>query len=382
MQPVPRPRYQTGDPAVDTAIQQLTNLFVQKFGHPEGGEHARQMLVTAGRLLRDGAETGEMKLLNNAMKELRHAFGVFRPFRGVPKVAVFGSARTRPEEAAWKAAHAFAERLTAAGWMVITGAGDGIMGAAQGGAGRERSFGVNIRLPFEQQANSVIAEDHKLVNFRYFFTRKVIFVKEAHAIALFPGGYGTFDEAFEALTLVQTGKAQLMPIVLVDRPGGDYWRSVDRHVREHLERGGMIGPHDVDLYRLTDDVDVAVDEILGFYRNYRSSRYVRERLVIRLRRAPTAEELDRLNADFADIVREGSIEVSSALPEERNELEAPRVVFTFDRRATGRLRQLVDALNALVPYVPRTPPQVPPPEVPAAPMSPAAKQEEEAPEQP
>jgi hypothetical protein len=225
----------------------------------------------------------------------------------------------------------------------------------------------------------VIAEDHKLVNFRYFFTRKVVFVKEAHAVALFPGGFGTFDEAFEALTLVQTGKAQLMPIVLVDPPGGSYWKSLDLHVREHLERKGMIGPEDRHLYRWTDDPREAVEEVLGFYRNFRSSRYVRDRLVMRVRRAPTAEDLARWNAEFRDIVREGAIEVSPPLPEETDDLDLPRVVLTFDRRRAGRLRALVDALNALVPYPSAKAPHVEPPDVPAMPLSPDAAREEEKP---
>jgi uncharacterized protein (TIGR00730 family) len=359
-------RYVTGDPEIDAAVERLTEVATRRSGHSESAEFARQMLVTAARLLLEGADPGEMKLLNSALKELRHAFRVFRPWRGVPKVSVFGSARTPPSDPTYEVARRFAERITARGWMVITGAGDGIMGAAQGGAGREKSFGVNIRLPFEQRANATIADDHKLINFRYFFTRKVVFVKESHAILLMPGGLGTHDEAFEALTLVQTGKCQLLPIVFLDAPGGTYWRDLDTHIRRHLLARGMMSPGDIHLYRVTDDIDVALREILGFYRNYHSSRYVKDLFVFRVRRAPDEAELERLNADFADVVTKGRIEVREALPEERDAPEYQRVVLQADARAMGRMRQLLDALNALVPEVQEPVGPLEPPHVPAA----------------
>jgi uncharacterized protein (TIGR00730 family) len=358
-------RYVTGDPEIDAAVERLTEIATRRSGHPENAEFARQMVVSAARLLLDGADRGEMKLLNAALKELRHAFRVFRPWRGVPKVSVFGSARTPPSDPAWGLARRFAELITARGWMVITGAGAGIMGAAQGGAGRERSFGVNIRLPFEQRANPVIADDPKLINFRYFFTRKVVFVKESHAILLLPGGLGTHDEAFEALTLVQTGKCQLLPIVFLDVPGGTYWRDLDGHIRRHLLARGMMSPGDVHLYRVTDDLDVALREILGFYRNYHSSRYVRDLFVFRVRRAPDEALLSRLNEDFADLVTRGRIEVRGAFPEESDAREHPRVVLHADPRAMGRMRQLLDALNALVPEVQTPVAPLEPPHVPA-----------------
>ena len=234
--------------------------------------------------------------------------------------------------------------------MVITGAGEGIMKAGQDGAGRERSFGVNIRLPFEQEANEVILNDPKLVTFRYFFTRKLVFVKETDAIALFPGGFGTMDEAFETLTLLQTGKSALLPLVCVDRAGDDYWRSWDAYVRTTLLSRGLIAPEDLALYRVTDRLDEAVDEILTFYRNYHSSRYVGNRLVIRLRHAPTAEAIRRLEGEFRDILTAGGLSVSPALPEEAEEsalADLPRLTLSFNRRDFGRLRQLIDALNRL-----------------------------------
>ena len=266
---------------------------------------------------------------------------------------MFGSARTPQGHPDWEQAHSFAERMASDGWMVITGAGDGIMGAAQGGAGREASFGVNIRLPFEQQANEVIAGDHKLINFRYFFTRKVAFVKEAHAIALFPGGFGTHDEGFEALTLMQTGKSEIVPVVYIDAPGGSYWRDWASYVDSHLRERGLIGEHDQALFKVTDDVSVAVEEIRGFYRNYHSSRYVDDLLVIRLRQAPEAGQLEELNEEFSDIVAKGEIEVGGVLAKERGEVaDLPRLTLHFDRRSVGRLRGLIDQLNALAALAP------------------------------
>ena len=308
------------------------------------------MCVTAIKLLQEQAPRGDLKLVNSSLKEIRYALRVFAPWEHVRKVSVFGSARTPAGAPEYEQARRFAEALAGAGWMVITGAGDGIMGAAQGGAGREKSFGVNIRLPWEQAANATIRDDKKLIRFRYFFTRKLFFMKEAHAIALFPGGFGTHDEGFEALTLLQTGKSELVPVVFVDAPGGSYWADWNRYVDTHLRARSLISPSDLALYKVTDDVDVAVREVLRFYANYDSSRYVGDLLVIRLRRAPDAAQLEQLNADFGDLVTEGRIATGAALPEENGEAAAlPRLMFHFHRRDFGRLRQLVDRLNALVP---------------------------------
>ncbi|MGH7163322.1 MAG: LOG family protein [Planctomycetota bacterium] len=347
--PAPR-RYQVGHAEIDKAIEELVAKLQEAYGAVDGADFAREILVSGARLVRDRTGRADLKLINAALKELRHALAVFAPFEQVRKVSIFGSARTQRDEPAWKQAYDFSERLTRAGWMVITGAGDGIMGAAQGGAGREKSFGVNIRLPFEQVANKVIAGDHKLINFRYFFTRKLLFVKESHAIALFPGGFGTHDEGFEALTLVQTGKSGMVPIVFIDEPGGKYWRAWEEYVHEHLRKPGLISPEDVDLYRITDSVDQAVAEVLGFYANYHSSRYVDDLLVLRVRSAPGPRELEELNRRFGEIVTSGRIEVGGALAEERGEAaELPRVTLRFNRRDMGKLRRLIDALNALTP---------------------------------
>lgn len=342
-------RYELKQPELDRAVQDLVERAQQVYGPSPGADYVREILVSGLRLLRDGAGSGDLKLLNATLKELRHALRVFSPYAGYRKVAVFGSARTRSGAPDWQQAHVFAERIVEAGWMVITGAGHGIMAAAQGGAGRHASFGVNIRLPFEQATNEVIAGDPKLIHFRYFFTRKVVFVKEAHAIALFPGGYGTHDEAFEALTLTQTGKGEILPIVFVDAPGGSYWRDWREYVRSHMRARDFIGPEDLDLFKITDDVDAAIHEILNFYSNYHSSRYVGDRLVLRVRRPPDDEELEALNTDFKDLVIRGRIEVGEPLAEEAGEAATlSRVILHFDRRSRSRLRSLIDRLNDLV----------------------------------
>ncbi len=357
-------RYELKTPELNDQIETLLAAAEAHYGERDGVEQVRQTLVTGLRLLRDGAARADLNMVNNALKELRHSFRVFAPYRALRKVAVFGSARTAPDRPDWIQAETFAERIVEAGWMVITGAGPGIMRAAQGGAGREASFGVNIRLPFEQEANDVIAGDPKCINFRYFFTRKVIFVKESHAIVLFPGGYGTHDEALEALTLIQTGKGEMLPVVFVDEPGGSYWKEWAEWLRGHMAAGGFISEDDLNLFQVTDDVDVAIREILNFYSNYHSSRYVGDRLVIRVRRAPDGAELDALNQEFEDILAKGAIEVSEALPKERGEVpELARVVLYFDKRSQGRLRLLIDRLNELVPDAASPPREAVPHEV-------------------
>ncbi len=306
------------------------------------------MIVTSLRFMRDGTDVADTKLTNSALKELRHSFRVFAPYTNIRKVAVFGSARTEPGHPEFEAAHQFAQKIVESGWMVITGAGDGIMGAAQGGAGRKQSFGVNIRLPFEQRANETIDGDHKLINFRYFFTRKVMFVKESHAIVLFPGGFGTHDEGYEALTLMQTGKSEIVPVVYVDAPGGSYWKDWEHYVKTHLHARGLISEDDLALFHVTDDIDEAHYKVCNFYSNYHSSRYVRDSLVIRVRTAPNEEQLDALNSDFGDIVSSGKIELGSALPEEKEVGHLPRIVLRFNRHSVGRLRKMIDRLNTYV----------------------------------
>jgi len=336
-----------------TPEQPLDDQIMTLIAAAGGSPHAdliKEIVLTALKLASDRAGRGDLKLLNSALKELRYAFKVFAPYRHLRKVSIFGSSRTQPDQPEYGQAHRFAEAISRKGFMVITGAGDGIMAAGHGGAGREKSFGVNIRLPFEQRANAFIQDDPKLVTFKYFFTRKLVFMKESHAIVLFPGGFGTHDEGFEAMTLIQTGKANLLPLVFVDAPGGAYWAEWRTYVERHLLGKGMISEQDMALFRVTDSVEEAVREVMGFYRVYHSARYVRDHLSIRLVRRPSDTVLARVETGFGDIVAAGgSWRLSEPLPEEANEPELaalPRLVGRFNRRDFGRLRQLVDVLNA------------------------------------
>lgn len=310
--------------------------------------YVAQIKETADKLLTDGATRGDAKLLATAIKELRYCFKVFAQYRGRRKVTVFGSARTKADHPAFLAAVEFGKRISEAGYMVITGAAAGIMEAGHVGAGRENSFGLNILLPFESGANSVILGDPKLMNLRYFFTRKLVFIKESDAVVLFPGGLGTHDEAFESLTLIQTGKTHIFPVVLVDEPGGTYWTRWQQFVEDDLLKRGYISPDDLSLFRVTDSVEAAVEEVVRFHRVYHSMRYVRGDLVLRLNRRLSDEVLDRVRSDFADIVVSGTYEQCEMLPQEANEPELrdlPRLRFRFNRSNHGRLRQLIDFIN-------------------------------------
>jgi len=308
----------------------------------------QQLKETADKLVRDGANRGDVKLLTTALKELRYCFKVFAPYRHRRKVTVFGSARLRLDHPACAQAVDFSRRMAEAGYMVITGAASGIMEAGHVGAGRENSIGVNILLPFEQSANTIIAGDAKLMHLKYFFTRKLLFVKESDAVALFPGGFGTQDEGFEVLTLVQTGKSHLFPIVLVEEPGGDYWKRWHGFVVDVLLARGLISPADLSLYKVTESVDEAVEEVVNFYRVYHSMRYVKGHLVLRLQHALSEPLLARLRTEYADILKSGTFEQTSALPAEANDEHVaalPRLRFRFDQRNLGRLRQLIDTIN-------------------------------------
>jgi uncharacterized protein (TIGR00730 family) len=330
----------------------LTEQFDQII-HEAGGDAttfegalAREIMHTAVKLIRDGADAGELKLISRSVKELRYALKVFRDYRQFRKISIFGSARTPEDHPDFLAAADFGRAISSEGWMVITGAGGGIMHAGHGGAGVARSFGVAIRLPFETSANEVIAGDPKLVTFRYFFARKLMFVSQAHAVALFPGGFGTLDECYEVLTLIQTGKAPLVPLVMVDPPGGRYWREWDRYVQQHLLVTGMISPADQGLYFITDDTAAAVAHVLAFYRVYHSQRFVRDELVLRLNKPLTQRQIDALNDEFSDLCADGCMMQSKALEGEQELLDLPRLHFIFARRDYGRLRQLIDAINA------------------------------------
>ena len=272
------------DPELRKRVQELISY--------KGGGHNEDLVAdiveNALKLLKDVEARGDVRVIQTAVRELRYAYRLFAPHAHVRKVTMFGSARTLPTKAEYLQAVDFARKIAADGWMVITGAGPGIMQAGHEGAGLERSFGANIRLPWEQSANPIIHDDKKLITFKYFFTRKLTFVRHSDAIVLFPGGFGTMDEGYEALTLMQTGKSRIMPLVLMDRPGGAYWRTWDKHIREHLLRNQFISPDDLHLYHVTDDTDEAVRLITRFYRNYHSMRFVHELLVIRLKHPPSS----------------------------------------------------------------------------------------------
>lgn len=304
-------------------------------------------MVTLCRLAADQTDRGDKKILNVALRELRYAFKVFAPYKHVPKVSIFGSARTPEDHPQYVEAKKFAELIQREGWMVITGAGDGIMRAGHHGASRESSFGVSIALPFEQETNTIIADDEKLVNFKYFFTRKLMFVKEADAIVLFPGGFGTQDEGFESLTLVQTMKSSPVPIVLCDEPGGTYWQHWRTYVKAELLGNRMIDANDMNLFFVTDKAEEAVAEIERFYRRYHSARTVGDTYVIRMKSPLRPEDLATIEADFAGIVRVGGF-AQQAGPIGGEEGELPdlhRLVFAFDQRQTGRLRLLINRIN-------------------------------------
>ena len=315
---------------------------------PDRRGYFQHMLTTVLKLHEDGTPTGDIKVTNTALKELRYAYKVFAPYRRVRKVTVFGSARTAGADDAAVAARAFGTRMVESGWMVVTGAGAGIMGAAQEGAGGEQSFGLNIRLPFEQEANPWIAADPKLITFKYFFTRKLFLVKEASAVALFPGGFGTMDECFELLTLMQTGKTGIVPVVLVESGPKPYWRIWDRFVQGTLVDRRLIDPHDVAFYRIVDRVEDAVEQVTGFYRVYHSSRIVGDNLVFRLYRPLSDEGLERLQREFEDILKGPMVQAPGPVPQELNEFpERPRLIVPFNRSSYSRLRRFIDLLNTL-----------------------------------
>lgn len=332
------------------SAQVLADQLIEQLNDLPDGDLVAQMLDNALKLLRDRTNRGDLKLINKSFKELRYALKIFAPYRQTRKVSIFGSARTPETSPQYLQAADFAKKMAADGWMVITGAGGGIMAAGHGGAGAKPSFGLAIRLPFEQKTNPFIEHDPKLINFKYFFTRKLMFVRSSDAIALFPGGFGTMDEGFEVLTLVQTGKSVPMPIVMLDQRGGDYWATWQSYVVRQLLGRGLIGEDDLSLFKITDDVDVAIREVRHFYDNYHSLRYVRQDTVMRLNHRPTPRQLGDINDKFSDILSDGAYRVGDALPAERDEpaiKDLPRLIFNFNRHDHGRLRQLINYVNDL-----------------------------------
>ena len=339
------PHYSTGRPELDARLDELVGSVCPG----QEKEYVLQIATSALKLGLEKAKRGDLKIANTALKEMRFAFKMFTPYRQVPKVTVFGSARTEPGQPDYQRAEELGRRMAEAGWMVVTGAGSGIMGAAHRGAGRDMSFGVNIRLPFEQRANRTIRGDRKLLTFRYFFTRKLFLLKESLAVVLFPGGFGTLDECFEALTLLQTGKQTPIPVVMVENPESGYFRELSDFIKKRMVGERLVSAEDTSLFRVVDSPKAACEEVLRFYRIYHSSRYIGEKLVIRLRRALTRQELDHLTYSFADILGAGGIEETFMLPEEAEVPEIKdlaRIQLGFNRRSFGRLRQLIDAINA------------------------------------
>lgn len=337
-------------PPVDPELKRRIEELIAFKGGGFNEDAVADIIENALKLLSDLEDTGDVRVIQTAVRELRYAYRLFAPYANKRKVTIFGSARTQPSRQEYQQAVDFGRKIVQAGFMVITGAGPGIMQAGHEGAGPENSFGANIRLPWEQGANPVIAQDKKLVTFKYFFTRKLTFIRHSDAIVLFPGGFGTMDEGYEAITLMQTGKSQLMPLVLVDKPGGTYWKTWDKNVREHLLRDALISPDDLNLYRITDSADEAVKIVTRFYRNFHSTRFVKDVLVIRLNHAPPDSAIEAMNEDFKDIILGQPIKRIEATPEEREDkeaLELERISFGFNRRDYGRLRQMLDVLNGM-----------------------------------
>jgi uncharacterized protein (TIGR00730 family) len=341
---VPEPRrYQLRNEGANRLIAAL----LDETGVPPDRRSLYQQLVTTVlKLHEDGAPVSDVKVTTSALKELRYSFKVFAPYRAVRKVTVFGSARTPGIDDAAVAARDFGQRMVSEGWMVVTGAGAGIMGAAQEGAGGERSFGLNIRLPFEQEANPWIASDPKLITFKYFFTRKLFLVREASAVVMFPGGFGTMDETFELLTLMQTGKASIVPVVLVEAGPKPFWRIWDRFVAAVLSERRLIDPNDRAFYRIVDGAEAAVQEVTAFYRVYHSSRIVGDKLVFRVQKALTDAQVAELQEQFDDILKGPVEQAPGPIPQESNEFpELARLIVPFNRSSYSRLRQLIDFLN-------------------------------------
>ena len=338
------PRYRTGHDDVDSRIAAL----LEAAGVSDNADLVFEAVVSAVRMGREAADRGDLKIVNAALKELRYSFLVFEPYRSVRKVSIFGSARLTRTDPAYAVAHDFGRAMAAAEWMVITGAGPGIMEAGIEGAGADRAFGVNIVLPFEQEASPLIAGDPKLINYRYFFTRKLTFMKESHAFALLPGGFGTLDESFELLTLMQTGRTAVVPVVLMAEPGSTYWSAWLDFVTRELGGRGLISDDDLCLVRPVATIDEAVEEVMGFYSSYHSMRFVGRKLVMRLTREPSDAELAAWSEEFADIVTQGGFErigASSSEIEDGDVVDLPRVAFRFDRVSYARLRRLIDRVN-------------------------------------
>jgi uncharacterized protein (TIGR00730 family) len=339
-------RFRGGNSAIDEAIDSLLGM-TATIKHRD---LVREMIVAALKAGTESDSRADLKLMNTTLKEMRYTAKVFARYRGIRKVTVFGSARTGPDSPVYRLAQELGRSLAAQGHMVITGGGPGIMQAVSEGAGPEHAFGVRIRLPFEEGANHVLTENGRIINYKYFFNRKVALIKEAGAVVLFPGGFGTLDEAMEIITLIQTGKCPPMPLLCLEPSGGSYWSSKLEFMRRELLDCGYIDPADLDLLAIVHRVEDATACINRFYRRYHSMRFVGERLVIRMLEPLADEDVARLQEDFSDILLpQGRITSTAALPEEANEVQLqdlPRLLVDFNRRNFSRLRHLIDAINA------------------------------------
>jgi uncharacterized protein (TIGR00730 family) len=343
----PKDAFNAWDPAILAKIDELVKSATAAAPGEDNRDLVREIIVTALKTQNSQLGRGDVKILNRAFRELRYGFRVFKPYRDHRKVTIFGSARTKPKDPEYKMAQRFAARMAKENFMTITGAGPGIMQAGNQGAGKGNSFGVNIRLPFEQHANQYILDETLFVDCRFFFTRKLMFLKETSAVALFPGGFGTHDEGMEVLTLVQTGKCDPMPIVMLEKPGDGYWGDWKKYVVKHLLKPGKISPEDMNLFKVTSSVEEAAKEVAGFYRNYHSLRYVKDKLVIRLKESPSEALLEKIRKEFKEIAAPGTtFEATAALPGETDHLDLPRLSFNFNRFNFGRLRMLINRLNA------------------------------------
>ena len=336
--------YEVGDPAIDNLISEL----VKKSGSVDTEYLLREILTTTVKLGKESSDKGDLKLVNNALKELRYSFKIFTPYRAIKKVIIFGSARSKVDSAEYRMAEEFSRKLSEKGYMIVTGGGPGVMEAGNKGAGSGKDFALNIRLPFEQKPNPYIDEKEKLINFKYFFTRKLVFVKETDATALFPGGFGTLDEGFEMITLMQTGKSRPRPIVLMEPKGSTYWARWMHFVKSQLVKGGFIKKEDLHLVHIVKTVDAAIKYIEDFYRVYHSIRYVLGLAVLRLNRGISEKTLKLINKKFKDILISGKIRVSPPTDKEVEEgefLKLPRLVMNFNMRDYGRLCEMISVIN-------------------------------------
>lgn len=336
--------YEIGDKAIDGLIHELT----RKSSSPETTYLLREIITTAVKLGKESGDTGDLKLVNNALKELRYSFKIFSPYREVKKVIIFGSARSKKLSAEYRMAEEFTKRLTQKGYMIVTGGGPGVMEAGNKGAKPGMEFALNIRLPFEQKANPYIYEKDKIINFKYFFVRKLIFVKETDATALFPGGFGTQDEGFEMLTLIQTGKSRPRPIALMEPKGSKYWAEWMHFVNKQLVKKGYIKKEDLSLFRIVKTVDEAINYIEEFYSVYHSIRYVSGQTIIRLNRCISDKALKQINKEFKDILASGEIQFSSPAEKEvenKEYIDLPRLIMHFNMRSYGRLCEMIHVIN-------------------------------------